>query len=100
MASNRVDLLGRLIESGGLRHTPAGIPALQIRLGHASHQEEAGRTRPVNFEMAALAFGEVAARLAEVSLGTLVQTQGFLDRTSVRNPQPQLHITEFELPEE
>jgi len=98
--SNRVELTGQITASAGLRHTPAGIPALQASLRHASQQMEAGRARQVECEAAFQAFGEVAKRLAALPAGTAIQVSGFLDRNSPRNPQPVLHVTEFELLEE
>ena len=47
---NRVELSGRLLELGALRYTPAGVAAVEFRLGHESEQDEAGgkrsRSRP------------------------------------------------------
>lgn len=97
MVANRLDLTGVLVEIGGLRHTPAGLPSLQLRLGHVSEQIEAGHRRRVEFEMDALAFGEAATALAELASGTALRLTGFLDRRSVRNPQPLLHVTGYEL---
>jgi primosomal replication protein N len=95
--ANRVEISGLIVENGGLRRTPSGMPVLQIRLKHASEQEEAGKTRKVECEMAAQAFGDVATRLADFPNDRIVNIAGFLDRTSARNLQPMLHITEFEL---
>jgi primosomal replication protein N len=92
-----VELAGLIGASGSLRHTPAGIPAWQATLRHASRQLEAGRTRQVECEAAVQAFGNVAERLAALPAGTPIQVAGFLDRAGARNPQPVLHVTEFEL---
>jgi len=97
---NRVELAALITETGGLRHTPGGIPALQLKLRHASQQVEAGRSRKVECELAAQVFGELAIQLAKLPQGSQIQVAGFLDRTSVRNPQPALHVTEFELIQE
>jgi primosomal replication protein N len=97
---NRVELAAKIVESGGLRHTPAGMPTLQVKLLHASEQNEAGHTRKVECEASAQVFGAVAMKLAPLPVGSKIQVAGFLDRTSARNPQPVLHVTEFELLEE
>jgi primosomal replication protein N len=97
---NRIELAGKITESAGLRHTPGGIPVLQMKLGHASEQKEAGRQRKVECELQVQVFGALAERLATLSAGTSIQVAGFLDRAGVRNPQPILHVTEFELLEE
>lgn len=73
------------------------MPVLQIKLKHGSEQNEAGKHRRVECEVAAQAFGEIAAKLAAAPIEANINLAGFLDRTSVRNPQPMLHITEFEL---
>jgi primosomal replication protein N len=95
--TNRLDITGHLVEIGGLRHTPSGLPSLQLRLGHVSEQIEAGHTRKVECEIDALAFGEVATALARSRSGAVLRLTGFLDRRSVRNPQPILHVTGYEL---
>jgi primosomal replication protein N len=100
VTGNRVELMALIAETGGLRHTPAGIPALQMKLRHASEQLEAGRRRKVECEMAVQTFGEVAERLAGLPLSSQILAVGFLDRAGARNPQPVLHVTEFELIQE
>jgi primosomal replication protein N len=53
-----------LAQRGDLRYTPAGIPALDCVLKHASVQAEAGGNRKVDCELAAVAFGDPATALA------------------------------------
>lgn len=97
MLDNRLEIAGRLVGIGGLRHTPAGLPSLQLRLSHVSEQTEAGHRRKVECEVEALAFGEAATALAGLASGTGLRLSGFLDRRSARNPQPLLHVTGYEL---
>ncbi len=97
MFANRLEIAGRLLEMGALRHTPSGMPSVQLRLSHVSEQIEAGHHRQVECEVDALAFGEVATALAELAVGIGLRLSGFLDRRSVRNPQPLLHVTGYEL---
>ncbi len=100
MGVNRLEIAGRVVETGGLRHTPAGLASCQLRLAHASDQREAGRTRRAECEVDAQAFGDVAAALARQAVGSDLRLVGFLDRRNARNPQPMLHVTEFELIQE
>ena len=62
-----------LAECSDLRYTPAGIPALECVLKHASVQPEAGGNRKVDCEIAAVAFGEPAIALARVPKGTALR---------------------------
>ena len=61
-----------------MRYTPAGLPALDIRLEHESLQREAGANRQVKASVKALAFGALAERLARQALGSVWRFQGFL----------------------
>ncbi len=97
MGANRLDIAGVVVELGGLRHTPSGLPSLQLRLKHVSEQIEAGHRRLVECEVDALAFGETATALATLARGMALRLTGFLDRRSARNPQPLMHVTGYEL---
>ncbi len=100
MRANHLEIVGRIVMSGGLRHTPAGLPSLQLKLAHTSEQSEAGHRRRVECEVEALAFGGAATALAGLPSGSQVGLTGFLDRRSARNPQPVLHVTGYVLIEE
>ncbi len=80
-----------------LRHTPAGVPVLSFRLVHTAPVREAGRDRMASCEIDALAFGDIAARLASTPADCFLRLTGFLDRKGARNPMPNLHVTEFEI---
>lgn len=97
MNANLVELTARLLETGGLRHTPAGLPSLQLRLAHRGPQTEAGRPRQVECEVEGQVFGELATRMATLDAGVELACKGFLDRKSARNPQLVLHVTEYEI---
>ena len=43
-----------------MRYTPAGLPALDLRLEHASQIEEAGQQRDVKANLKTVALGSVA----------------------------------------
>ncbi|HUQ74897.1 MAG TPA: primosomal replication protein N [Burkholderiales bacterium] len=99
MSLNRVELSGRLLELGALRHTPAGVAALEFKLAHESEQPEAGGNRKVEAEIGAVAF-EVQARLiAARPLGSEVRLQGFLSAKSQRSKKLVLHVTNVEFVE-
>ena len=49
-----------IAEAEALRYTPAGLPALTLRLEHESRQTEAGHPREVKAAMKAIAFGAMA----------------------------------------
>jgi primosomal replication protein N len=85
-----------LAERGDLRYTPAGVPALECLLRHASVQREAGGTRKVDCELAAVAFGEPALALAGLAAGTALRCRGFLARRYRTGITVALHIDEFE----
>ena len=61
-----------------MRYTPAGVPALNLRLEHSSQVEEAGTQRSVIVFVKAVALGAVAERLAKQALGSMWRFQGFL----------------------
>jgi primosomal replication protein N len=94
--ANRLTLDATLAERGDLRYTPAGVPALECVLRHASVQREAGGERKVECELAAVAFGAPAMALARVSAGTPLRCKGFLARRYRTGTTLALHIDEFE----
>ncbi len=77
-ALNRVRLSGEITVLNALRHTPAGLPLMQFRLVHKSVQLEANIERRTEFEVNAVAIGEVAAAAARLQAGDQVTVQGFL----------------------
>jgi len=76
--NNHWVLTACIAEVQPLRYTPAGLPALDIRLEHESLQREAGADRQVKASVKALAFGALAERLARQALGSVWRFQGFL----------------------
>jgi primosomal replication protein N len=99
LARNRVELSGRLLEAGALRHTPAGVAALQFRLAHESEQEEAGVKRKVQAEIGAIAFETQARLIAGRPLGSGLRVEGFLSARSARAKKLVLHVTNVEFEE-
>ena len=94
-AANQLLLTACVVELGTLRFTPAGLPALDLRLEHESTVDEAGKPRQVKAALKAVAFGAIAERLAKQSLGSLWLFRGFL-ATSGTAKHPVLHIQDFQ----
>lgn len=89
-----------MLDHAGLRHTPAGIAALRLKVAHEGPQEEAKRQRAVVMETEVVAFGDVAQGLAGMAKGSVLKLSGFLDRKSAQSNQLELHVTGFERIEE
>ncbi len=94
--TNRLTLDALLTERGDLRYTPAGIPAIECRLNHQSVQAEAGGERKVECELSAVAFGDVARKLATLPVGSALSCEGFLARRYRTGITVALHITHLE----
>ena len=90
---NRVALAGRLVETGALRRTPAGIAVLEFRLRHESERSEAGKMRKVNAEVESIAFETEARLIAAAALDSGLRVEGFLCARSARSKKLVLHIT-------
>ena len=81
---------------GALRHTPAGIPAIELRIHHESEAAEAGSTRKVEAEVEAIAFETQARLLAAAAPGSPLRVEGFLCAKSRRSKKLVLHLTKIE----
>ncbi len=90
---NRLTLDVTLTERGDIRYTPAGIMAIDCTLRHESVQAEAGGERRVDCELFAVAFGNVADRLAQVPVGGAFRCEGFLARRYRTGVTVALHVT-------
>jgi primosomal replication protein N len=66
-------------------------------LHHRSVQPEAGGERKVDCELLAVAFGEVARKVSNVPVGTMLRCEGFLARRYRTGTAVALHITGFEI---
>ena len=92
---NRLVLSARLVERGALRHTPAGLPALDLSLKHESEVSEDGLPRKISMEIRAVGIGAISRGLGAVALGSEGRFGGFL--SSARNGRGLLfHITSVE----
>jgi primosomal replication protein N len=93
--SNRVVLTACIAEAKPLRFTPAGLPAIDVRLEHESTQSEASQPRQVKAAIKAVAFGALAERMARQPIGSQWRFDGFL-ATPRNGKYVVLHIQEFE----
>ena len=78
-----------------MRYTPAGLPALDMRLKHGSDVQEAGQTRKAKANLKAVALGSVAERLVQLPMGQEFKFTGFI--SSPRNSKQIIfHIQDFQ----
>ena len=80
-----------------LRYTPAGIPIVSAKLQHSSQQVEAGVERLVEFEISAIAAGEISGRFNQAELGKALKFTGFMARKNRNSKSMVFHITDFEI---
>jgi primosomal replication protein N len=92
---NRFQCVATIAEREILRYTPAGIPIVSAKLLHSSQQLEAGVQRLVEFEIAAIAAGEISGRFNQAELGGTFQFTGFLARKNRNSKSLIFHITEI-----
>ncbi len=92
---NRLLIDAELVERDAMRHTPAGIPVVNLTLLHQSQQMEAQVMRSVECVVAALAAGNMAERLAQLALGSTYRFEGFLARKSRNSKSLVFHIIDL-----
>jgi primosomal replication protein N len=92
---NSTELTACIAEQNALRYTPAGLPALDLILEHASEIQEAGQARKVQLKLRALAFGSLAEALVKQAVGSVWTFKGFL-ATPRQGKSVVLHIQEFQ----
>jgi primosomal replication protein N len=95
-SANGLILIASIAERDVLRYTPAGIPIVNAKLQHESEQMEASATRTVEFEIAAIAAGEISGRFSQAPLGAVMKFTGFLARKSRNSKALVFHVTDFE----
>jgi len=93
---NQLQLVAVIAEREMLRYTPAGVPIVTGSLLHSSQQTEAGVQRLVEFEIAAIAAGEISGRFNQAELGGTFEFTGFLARKSRNSKSLVFHLTDFE----
>jgi primosomal replication protein N len=93
---NQFQFVATIAEREVLRYTPAGIPIVSARLQHVSQQTEAKIDRRVEFEIAAVAAGEISGRFHNADLGGTYRFSGFLSRKSRNSKSLVFHVSDFE----
>ena len=96
MATNLLVIQGELLKVEELRFTPAGIPILNLIIGHLSEQVEAGMKRRVECEVNAMVMGELAKTCQNLKAGTAVKAAGFLAKRGFKSTQLVMHINQLE----
>jgi primosomal replication protein N len=92
--ANSLVLSACIAEVETMRYTPAGLPALNLRIEHESQVAEAGGQRTVKVVVKAVAFGTLAERLAKQAIGSVWKFNGFL--ANARHGKSLVfHIQEF-----
>ena len=92
---NRVALSAVIAEASTLRYTPAGLPAVDLKLEHESQVLEAGQARQVKVAVRAVAIGSLAETIVRHPIGSHWAFTGFL-ATPRNGKHPVLHIQSFE----
>jgi primosomal replication protein N len=92
---NQLVLSACITEASALRYTPAGLPALDLRLEHESQIPEAGQQRQVKAAIKAVAFGSLAETLVRQTIGSLWTFTGFL-ATPRNGKHSVFHIQQFQ----
>ena len=91
---NCVELTACIALLKAMRYTPAGLPAIDLVLEHASTCQEAGQARQVQASVKAVALGSVAERVQIQPVGSVWRFSGFL-ATPKNGKNVILHIQEF-----
>ncbi|NVD98503.1 MULTISPECIES: primosomal replication protein N [unclassified Massilia] len=92
---NQTQFVALIAEREMLRYTPAGLPIVNAVLQHRSQQMEAGIARLTEFEIAAVAAGEISNRFSQAALGGMYEFRGFLAKKSRNSKSLVFHIIDF-----
>ena len=92
---NQFQFVAAILERDVLRYTPAGVPIVAATLSHSSQQVEAGVERLVEFEMSAMAAGEISGRFSQAPLGGVYQFTGFINKKTRNSKSLVFHIIDF-----
>lgn len=89
---NQVVISAIVLEAKPIRYTPAGVPALEMVLQHESDVQQAGHQRRIELTITAMALGDIALLLADITLGTSLLINGFLAPSRKGSSRLVLHI--------
>lgn len=92
---NQFKLVAVIAEREVLRYTPAGVPIVSATLQHSSKQIEATVDRLVEFEIFAIASGEISGRFSQAELGIAHEFIGFIARKNRKSKSLVFHIIDF-----
>lgn len=92
---NSIVISGTLIGKEAVRFTPAGLEVFEGTFHHRSELVEASRRRLLEYDFAALSYGEAAKKLNALPLGQELRMKGFLAPRSLKSQRLVIHITEF-----
>ena len=67
---------------------------------HNSQQVQAGSQRQVEFEISAIAAGDISKRFLDVELGTSLLLTGFIARKNRNSKSLVFHVTDFQINED
>ena len=88
---NEVVLDGIVIRIAETRFSPAGVPLMQLTLGHDAMHEEAGHPRRVRFQVRVMAVGESLRPVVErLARGDRIRVRGMLTRKDYRSEDTDL----------
>ncbi len=90
-------LTGTIVAVQPLRHTPAGVPVVELVLHHQSTQKEAHQAVQIAFEVRVWGAGEVAQGLSALTVGQRLACKGFLALPSQRSRQLVLRTQAYQL---
>jgi len=91
---NQTIICGKIIKLGILRYTPAGIAVIEFTVSHVSRQIEAGAARQIMCEIIAIALGQLALTVAELTVDSKVKLMGFLNSKSRMDQRLVLHANQ------
>jgi len=92
---NQLQFTALIAERDALRYTPAGMPIINAVLQHRSEQMEAGIARLSEFEISAVAAGEISGKFNAAPLGGVYQFTGFLNKKTRNSKSLVFHIIDF-----
>ena len=93
---NQLKVVASITEKSALRYTPAGIPIATAILMHSSQQTQAGTQRQTEFEISAIAAGDISKQFLEIELGVVLLFTGFLARKNRNSKSLVFHVTDFQ----
>ena len=97
---NQFKVVASITEKSVLRYTPAGIPIATGILTHNSQQVQASSERQVEFEVSAIAAGDISKKFLDIELGTRLLFTGFIARKNRNSKSLVFHVTDFQINED